>query len=281
MCITYMEEINIQPTCTVALVYYKRPLFLAECVRSMYRKPGLPFELLIWSNDCDNKGSYALEDIFKKVKTKYFVVVEEDEIWFQDDWLKLLVEAFEQSPRVPEEAQQVGWKNEWGILASNTLRDDVNSNTIPYKGMIRVKMGKFIYWYGIRAGGGVMIFKTETLKELYPFGKDKHLNGGLYPLTLGYEKAKYPQARVENIYIYHAFSPYWNALYPRVFEEKQEGQTIEEAKQYYSCDYKNKKPMKMLVDNKFDKYAKGIYNKNIKQGFGTLAKKSGLKWRKL
>ena len=191
---------------TVGLVSYRRPLFLAECIKSMYRNPGLPFELLIWSNDVKNEGSYALKKIFQKVKTKYFVVVEEDEIWFSSNWLKNLVEAFEQTPDVSLAGQEMGYKNEWGILASNTLADDVQDggDISKYTGLIRFKKGKYTYWTNIRAGGGVMIFKTEVLRKLDPFEPGRNMNGGLYPMIIGYEKAKYPQGRVENINIYHA-----------------------------------------------------------------------------
>ena len=252
----------MQPICTVGLVSYKRPLFLAECIRSMHRNPGMPFDLLLHSNDLNNEGSYALEKIFKQVKTKYFVVVEEDELWFQDNWLKNLVEAFEQKPDITEEGLKMGYKNEWGILASNTLGDTVNPPAKPehYEGLIRFTKGNYTYWTNIHAGGGVMIFKTDVLRKLNPFGSDSCLNGGLYPIIRGYEKAKYPQGRVENIYIYHAFSPYWNSLYPEVFKEKQKGQTIEEAKQFFNVDYTNKFPMQMLKYGKFDEYVKEVYS---------------------
>lgn len=242
------------PNITIGLVSYKRPLFLAECIKAMYRNPGKEFELLIWSNDIENKGSYALEDIFKKVRTKYFVVVEEDEIWFQDNWLKDLVKAFEQKPGITKEGKKMGFKNEWGILATNMIDDDVNTSERRYQGLIRFKQGKFSYLTNIRAGGGAMIFKTETLRKMNPFKKDRSLNGALYPLILAYEEAKYPQGIVENIKIYHAYSPYWNELYPEVFKEKQKGKTIEDAKKQFNLNYANKYPMRMFLDDKFDEY---------------------------
>ena len=239
---------------TVGLVSYKRPLFLAECIKAMHRNPGLPFELLIWSNDVENRGSYALEEIFKKVKTKYFVVLEDDEIWFPDGWLKDLVEAFEQKPGVTKEGKKIGFKNEWGILATNMIDDDVNTSDRPYKGLIRFNKGRFTYWTNIRAGGGAMIFKTKILRELNPWRKDRSLNGGLYPLLLAYEEAKYPQGIIENIKIYHAYSPYWNELYPEVFKEKQKGKTIKEAKKEWNLNYTNRFPMQMFKYEKFNEY---------------------------
>lgn len=207
----------MKPRCTIGLVAYRRPLFLAECIRAMHRKPGMDFETLIWSNDVNNEGSYALKYLFERCTTEYFVVIEEDELWFQDDWLKDLVEAFEQKPGITPAGRRMGIKNEWGILATNTFEDEIDK----YRGLIRFSKGRFIYWANIRAGGGAMIFRTEVLRKLDPFEPTKNKNGGLYPLLLAYERAKYPQGRIENIKIFHATSEDWNSLYPEAYLAKQ------------------------------------------------------------
>ena len=209
----------------------------------------------------------AMKLLLQKATGKYFVVIEEDMIWFQDDWLKNLVKAFEQSPNITKEGLEMGFKNEWGGLATRCLTDNVNNAGMwPefFKGVIQYDINGIWYWANIHATGGAIIYKTELLQKLDAFNhKSKALNGILYRVLYLLEIYKYPTALLRDTYIYHACSPYWNKLYHKVFEEKQKGQTIEEAFKIYSekgnFNWDNKEPMSALLNGTFGRYATKLW----------------------
>lgn len=259
-------RIGKNPDVTVGIVTYRRPKFLEECLKSMTHKPGRSFELLIWDNENDNIGSDAIRHLYKKAKGKYFVVIEEDIIWFADNWLDDLIKAFELKPPITQEGIKMGFKTRWGVIATNFLTDSVQTggNPYAYNGMIRIKIGDWWYWTNIYAGGGSMIFRTKELQELDPIKeKSKQLNGGLYQVTQKYDQERFPQAVVENQYVYHACTPYWNSLYPSVFKEKQKGRTIEDCMSQFDIDYNNGEPMRAFLTGNFDDYARRIYKENL------------------
>lgn len=248
------------------MVSYKRPRLRDAAIRSLKRNPGVKFEFLHWKNDTKNLGMDALRFLLKKAKGKYFVVVEDDMIWFQDGWLKNLVEAFEQKPGVPPEGLAMGVKDEWGALATNCLVDDVNNGGMwpeLRKDVYETTINGIRYEANIYAGGGAIIYDTQRLKELGGiWDKSPKLNGTIHRLHYVYQWHQYPTAILRDTYIYHAASPYWNRLYRAVWEEKQDGQTIEDAEQIYSAkgyfNWNNKKPMRAFLNGTFDRYAKKL-----------------------
>lgn len=257
----------VRPLVTVAMVSYKRPKLRNEAIKAIHRKPGLPFEFLHWKNDKQNLGMDALRFLFEKAQGKYFVVVEDDMIWFQDNWLKNLVEAFEQKPGVPPEGLKMGVKDEWGCLATNCLTDDVNNGGMWPElrdNMYEYEVNGITYQANIYAGGGAIIYNHDVLEGLGGiWDRSPHLNGTIHRLHYVYQWHQYPTAILRDTYIYHAASPYWNELYRKVWEEKQDGQTIENAKQIYSIkgrfNWENKTPMKCFLNGTFEKYAKKIH----------------------
>lgn len=250
---------------SLALVSYKRPKFTKECLKALKRKPGIKYELLHWKNDKKNLGSDALEVLLKKARGKYFVIIEEDMIWFQDNWLKELVEGFEKKPEITKEGLEMGYKNEWGMLATSCLIDDVNNGGMwEVPGKICIDNAGTRYWTNIYAGGGPVIMKTETLRNIGDIWGKARLNGTLHRIQYLYEQAKYPMGILRDTYIYHAASPYWNKLYKKVWLEKQTDQTIEEAFKVYSgkgnFNWNNKRPMEMFLKGQFNKYSNEIFN---------------------
>lgn len=209
----------------------------------------------------------ALRFLFKKAKGKYFVVVEDDMIWFQDNWLNNLVKAFQQKPGVPPEGLAMGVKDEWGALATNCLVDDVNNGGMWPEirdEMYEYQINGITYQSNIYAGGGAIIYNADRLRSLGGiWDKSPKLNGTIHRLHYVYRWHQYPTAILKDTYIYHAASPYWNGLYGAVWEEKQEGQTIKEGMKIYSAKgefkWDNMKPMKAFLEGKFDKYAKKLH----------------------
>ncbi len=232
----------------------------------------MPFEFLHWNNDAHNIGSDALRYLLDDAQGKYFVITEDDMLWFEKNWLKKLVEAFELGPGLTQEGIALGFRDEWGMLATNTTKDSVNwdMRREDYPGLIEFKRGKYWFWGNIRAGGGPIIMRTDVLRALQPFPEKSYaLNGALAHIQFAYERALYPSGRVRNIYCYHAFTPYWNTLYPDVFKEKQKGRTIEEEMRLFQgkgFDFTDTQPREALKSGTFNRYAKGVYKKNLSDG---------------
>jgi glycosyltransferase involved in cell wall biosynthesis len=279
------------PKITVMMVSYNRPLFLREAIPSLIENAGCDFELIIWDNGSTletrqlalnlqsrygfellinqtNIGQQAWGRILERARGKYFVLTEDDMIWFQPNWLKNLVMAFETKPGLTAESKAKGAQNEWGAMATNVLVDEVNNGGMwasRFKGMSELCIKGINLWAGIGAGAGAMIFDTELLKSFKimtpnvpPFGKclDWVINK--------YAQEKYPMAHVRDTYIYHAASPFFNQLYPEVWLEKQTDQTIAQAMKVYlkKCNFKfkgNEWILEKLKDGTFKEYAEKLY----------------------
>lgn len=279
------------PTITIGMVSFNRPQFLKESIESLYHKPGRDdFEFILWDNDSNeetkklckelqdkykfnlvlhnkNVGQDCLKYMVEKMaKGKYFIMTEEDMIWFQDNWLDNLIKGFEIPPDITDKGKELGYKNEWGILATNVLIDPVNNAGMwgtRLKGMIEKTVQDTVFWCNVRAGGGALIFRTEDLKEYKAFPASSNtVNGHMETVNRIYESLKYPTGHIRDTYIYHACSPYWNQLFPKVWEIKQKGQTIEEAfKQYQGLakfDFSDSWLLQVFLQGKFKDYAQEL-----------------------
>lgn len=281
-----------KPKITIAMVSYNRPLFVSEAIKSLYRKPGRDdFEFLVWDNGSEpetqevlvrlqkhfnfelllnkeNIGQQALHELLENATGDYFVITEDDMIWFQDDWLKLLVEAFEQEAGVTDIGQNMGFKNEWGILATNVMVDRVNNGGMweeRFRGMIEQEVHGVYYWTNIKAGAGAMIMRTKLVKLLDALPAGTRPFGNTIDFLINrFDRNKYPMAQLRDVYIYHAASPFFNQLYPKVWHEKHGNQTIEDGFQIYNdlgqFEFdKHQYILELLKQGKFSKYAKKLF----------------------
>lgn len=257
---------------TVVMISYKRSLFLAESVKAIYRDPGIDFDFILHDNSENNLGAGVLHDILPRVNSKYFVQVEDDMIWLSPKWLLNLVKGIEQKPDITQEGKDLGFKDEWGFIATNGLIDDVNNSGMwpdRFESMIEYKINDIWYWANMRPFGGASISHTKVLKELDVFPKKtKHLNKNHYHQVITIENSKYQMAYIRDTYVYHAASPYWNKLYPEVWEEKHRTtpQTIEEGLKIFNdkgdFNFSNKEPMDFFIGGKFNEYATRLYNRS-------------------
>src|SRR3990167_4969331 len=121
---------------TIGMVSYNRPLFLKESVVSLFNKPGRDFEFILWDNNSNEETKTICRELQKKygfkyiehnknvgqdclkvmaeemAHGKYFVMTEEDMIWFQDNWLDDLIKGFENPPGITEEGKKMGYKDQ-------------------------------------------------------------------------------------------------------------------------------------------------------------------------
>lgn len=279
------------PLITVIMVSYNRPLFLRESVSSLIENAGRSdFEFWLWDNGSNketveealklkekygfelllnhqNTGQQALGHLLRFAKGKYFVLTEDDMIWFQPNWLDNLVKAMETRPGITEAGQKMGFKDEWAVLATNVLVDEVNNGGMwkrKFKYMIEKEVDGITFWCNIRAGAGAMIFRTEDLRKqgvMTPYIPKFH--GGLDMIIEAYDQAKGVMGHIRDTYIYHAASPYFNQLFPEVWKEKQETQTIEQAmrqwKKLGKFNFRNKTILTKLKDGTFREYAEALY----------------------
>lgn len=248
----------MQPRVTIGMTAFNRPELLREAIHAIYRNPGEEFELILYMNGpndktvetvaelhkqykfqrmvSDNIGQQAIRKMIDRTQTKYFLMIEDDMIWFTDNWLKELVDAMEINPS-PTPIK--GTKEEWGILTTNCLQDRVTNGAL---WPVHFQDGEFIdktygdidYIVTGFAAGGPILMRTEVAKELDAFTADCPLFEGEVDMALHrYRQAQYPMAHVKSVYTYHANSPFFNEPYPEVWRAKQGEQTIEEAKELY------------------------------------------------
>ena len=228
-----------QDSITVAMVSYRKPIMREETIKALYRNPGREFTFLEHNNDKRNIGSSALRLLFKKTKTTYFVVVEDDMLWFQDGWLEDLVKGMEKG---------------WRLLSTNSMGDGCNGLSHNYSNLEQVEIDGV--WYVFTTpGGGPFIFRTSD-GNFFP-KKTKRPNQALYTLITAYKGL--PMGKIRDTYMYHAAGPYWGQLYPEVFEKK--GDKLKDAIKLSKLNFDNKEPMDALLSGNFEQYAKDLYNR--------------------
>lgn len=276
------------PLITIAMVSYNRPAFLKETIDSLFKNPGIrDFEFVLWDNNCNeetlkierelaikypikfirnskNIGQIALAYILEEAKGEYFVMLEDDELWFQDGWLSEMLRGFENKMPLNEEGKKLKWKEEWGVISSNVLIDPVNNAGMwkeKLKNILKTDINGINYWLNVIAGGGILMFSTKVLKELDAFPRTaKYPNDAMDTVHKLILEHKYPMAYLPDIYIYHACSPFWNQLYKETWNEKQRGQiTIEEAFRQYKergeFDWDNEWILDLFLQGNFNRYA--------------------------
>ncbi|KKL93685.1 hypothetical protein LCGC14_1872190, partial [marine sediment metagenome] len=252
------------------------------------------YVLIVWDNGSNAETVKVLKDLQKKYKfglflnnknigqqaygslieldivkaSDYFIWLEDDMIWFSPNWLANLVKAFKTKPIITKAGKKMGAKEEWGVLATNVLVDRVNNGGMwrkRFERMIEHKIGGIHFWLNVRAGAGAIIFKTEKLQELKEILKyTTEFSGMLCNLLNKYNDEIYPMAHVRDTYIYHAASPFFNQLYPKVWETKQSGETIAQAMEQYeeagNFQFKgNEWILEELKKGKFENYAKKLH----------------------
>lgn len=249
----------MQPRVTIGLVSFNRPELLKEAIAAIYRSPGESFDLIVWSNSTDeitrgierqlrdeygftviwgkeNCGQQAIRKLLDMAETDYFLMTEDDMIWFSPGWLSNLVDAMENNPK-PTPIR--GTKEEWGVMTTNCLQDKVTNGAL---WPVHFSPGEFIaktyngvnYIVTAFAAGGPMLVRTKVALELDAFTDNCPLFEGEVDMALHrYRTAQYPMAHAKDVYVYHANSPFFNEPYPEVWRVKQGTQTIEEAKQVY------------------------------------------------
>lgn len=284
-----------QQTIAIVMLSYNRPLFLKESIPSLLKNPGLDnYVFIVWDNGSNQETVDLLKDLQKEYEfglflnnknigqqaysalmeldiikaSNYFVWVEDDMIWFQKDWLKNLVTAFETKPKITDKGKKMGAKKQWGALATNVLVDRVNNGGMwkkRFQRMIELEIDNIHFWANVRAGAGAIIFKTAKLQELKEILQyTTKFSGMLCNILQRYNDEIYPMGHVRDTYIYHAASPFFNQLYPKVWETKQSGETIEQASKIYekeaNLQFKgNEWILEELKKGRFSKYAEELY----------------------
>ena len=290
-----MDINRVCPKVVVTLLSHNRDLFLKEAIPSLLRKPGMDnFVFIVWDNGSNQKTVDLLKELQAKYKfglflnnknigqqaysalieldivknSDYFVWLEDDMIWFQDNWLANLVHAFGIKPYISEKGKEMGAKEEWGVLATNVLVDKVNNGGMwkkRFEKMIEMEKDGVNYWANVRAGAGAIIFKTEKLRELKDIlSYTTEFSGMLCNILQRYNDEIYPMGHVRDTYIYHATSPFWNQLFPEVWKKKQRGETIKQAfKLYEKKGNFHFKDNEWIIEDfkkgKFAKYAEKLH----------------------
>ena len=305
-----MDNIGVGKNIVITLLSYNRPLFLKESIPSLLRNTGRrDFVFIVFDNGSNKETRDVLLKLQKKYKfglflnkgnvgqqayqsllaldiikaSDYFILTEDDMLWFSPNWLTNLIKAFETKPDITKESQKRGYKNEWGALATNVLVDRVNNGGMWNKrfgDMIEYETNKIWFWANVRAGAGAIIFKTDILQKMMPADKSF---GAVSNLLEKYNDAKYPMGHIRDTYIYHAASPFWNQLYPEVWKHKQEGGVIKDAFKTYKdvCEPKgNEWILEELKKGHFSKYAEKLYEL-FKKGKGRIYSFALEKWGRL
>ena len=284
-----------QHTIAIVMLSYNRPLFLKESIPSLLKHPGLDnYVFIVWDNGSNQETVDLLQELQKEYEfglflnnknigqqaysalmeldiikaSDYFIWVEDDMIWFQQDWLKNLVTAFETKPYITDKGRKMGAKEEWGALATNVLVDKVNNGGMwrkRFEKMIELEVNNIHFWANVRAGAGAIIFKTKKLQEMKEIlRKTTKFSGMLCNILQRYNDEIYPMGHIRDTYIYHAASPFFNRLYPEVWETKQSGETILQASKKYekaaNLQFEgNEWILELLKEGKFKTYAKELH----------------------
>lgn len=287
------------PRILVGMLSRNRPLLLRESVHALYRKPGMKFDLVLWSNGSNdetkqeerdlakkfgftlhecrtNIGFRAWRKIFYPSKATHYVWVEDDMIWYEDGWLRKLYEHFSQPINPP-----TGWKKEFGVVAMVSLIDAVNNGAMWKSHFDHAEettiQGKQ-YIISLTACGAPLMVKASVAKKIDAFGpwKGKIPIFGTFDATVNvkYRRANYQVAHAR-IFCYHANSPFWVSLYRKEFEEKQErpGSFVESIAKYTKDSAMDGRPFVMegnrwlldlLKSGGFQEYAKQLFASSAK-----------------
>lgn len=262
--------LRVRPKITIAILTFKREIFLKECLASLQKNAGREdYEILVWDNSKNNIGATAMRNLLKKARGDFFVSLGDDAIWFSTNWLRILVEAFEQRPHIDVET---GFKDEWGALGCSGLVGPMNNSGMwpeKFANKVEYKVGNIWYWGNVVPHIGAVIFKTSVLRELDAFPqkpKYKHYihSHALYRVM----EQRLMVGQLRDVYVYEACSPLWHLLCPETWKAKQGNQTIEEGLEIFkhkgAFDFTHIKPLIMLVDGKFNEYATDLYNRTCK-----------------
>lgn len=275
---------------TVGMISYNRPLFLKQAIPALLKKPGREFVFVVWDNGSNAETQQVLEDLRKQHKfllirnnqnigqqalskliggaKGYYVLTEDDMLWFEDDWLDSLVKGFENAPGITEEAKDKGWKDEWGMLATNSLVDSVTNGGMwwqRFRDMIEFEKNGIWYWAHVRAGAGAIIMDADLLNDKGVMA-DIPPQGAVGRLLEFYLERNYMMGHIRDTYIYHAASPFYNQLYPDVWKEKHSNketikQAFEKYKQIGNFNFRSRdKILEKLKNNEFSEYAESVRN---------------------
>lgn len=261
---------DVPPKTSVVLLTYKRPHFLKECLKSLQLNAGISdYEILIWDNNKDNIGAGAMPKLLKKARGDFFVVTSDDVLWYSPNWLKILVEAFQQKPGIDTSQ---GWIDEWGALGISGLQGKTtNSGMWPEKftNKVEYRIGDIWYWGNVIPHIGAVIFKTSLLRDLDAFPKKpqrKHYihSHALYKVM----ETRRMVGQLRDVYAYEACSPYWAELCPETWKAKQGELTIKEGLHIYNekgnFDFTYQEPKKAFLKGKFQEYATDLYRRTCK-----------------
>ena len=253
---------------SVVLLTYKRPHFLKECLKSLQLNAGISdYEILVWDNNKKNIGASAMPKLLKKAKGEFFVATSDDVLWYSPNWLRTLVEAFQQKPGIDTEQ---GWIDEWGALGLNGLKDNVtNSGCWPdlLVNKVEYKIKNTWFWGNVVPHTAALIFRTQLLRDLSAFPekpKYKHYihSHALFKIMETHRMV----GQLRDVYGYEACGPYWTS--PEMWLERQKTQTREEAfkiyKQRDSFDFTDTKPQEAFNKGKFQQYATDLYRRTCK-----------------
>jgi glycosyltransferase involved in cell wall biosynthesis len=243
----------MKKTVTIGMLSYNRPLFLATSIPQIFEKAGYDFKFILWDNasneetrlvemalaekygfevviNKENVGLQALHHLVNLMDSDYYVLVEDDMLYFPDNWLKDLVAAFETRPDVVDKKTKKKRKGEWGVIATTCFVDEVNNGGMwpsRWGRASHYEMDGIRYIGNVRAAGGAMIMKTR-LAQKYTTDKMHFFTAGVDRIIEKFAKDNYMLAHARDICIYHAASPFYNQLYPEAWGAKQGGGTIEE-----------------------------------------------------
>jgi len=241
----------MKKTVTIGMLSYNRPLFLANSIPQIFEKAGYDFKFILWDNNCndetklvetalaekhgfevvmnsENIGLQGLPNLVNLMDTDYYVLVEDDMIYFPENWLKDLVVAFETTPELEEGDSKKD--AEWGVLATMCYVDEVNNGGMwpeRWGNAVEYKKDGIRYIGHVNAAGGAMIMRTDLAKK-YITTEMRFFTRGIESFIKRFEENGYLLAHVHDICIYHAASPFYNQLYREPWAAKQEGGTIEE-----------------------------------------------------